>query len=554
VCNHDRGFIPDSSCTGPGQRPSELHLSLLHPPGPDFRFLMRVRTMSSRRQFLRFLIAASLAGAGTSRGDSAVWGYALEQGQAGPGKEPPEGAIEFESSDATLVNGFRWARAQALAYARSDGSIGPWYEASLPGRNAFCMRDVSHMSLGAQFLGLGSRTANMLRRFAANISAAKKWCSWWEITRDNLPAPVDYNNDRDFWYDLPANFDVLDACYRQWLWTRDDAWLDDVFLNFYRHTVTDYVKAWDRDGNGLLEHLRSYGHRGIATYDEDLQDEILVGADLIATQYAAYRDYAAIARIRNASAEADEFDRKAEGLHSLYNNQWWDEAHNRFFGALGEDGRFHSDLKEGNGRCTVELPLYYRLTAAGPKARASLDLLEKRLAADLTAQQGAVGGVEGRSYMPEIFYKYGRSSAGYSALTAMMDPALQRREYPEVSYTAIGSLASGLMGIRPLAAAQTIETFPQLTSETTWAALHHVPVGRGVISVRHDGNGQTALTNESGPGLDWRAVFPGRFRALFRDGREIPAAHTLPSNGNFQTYSTVHAGPGETCVLRVTSG
>ena len=141
------------------------------------------------------------------------------------------------------------------------------------------MRDVSHQSTGAQFLGLGSRTLNMLHRFAASISASKKWCSWWEITRDNLPAPVDYNNDHDFWYDLPANFDVLDASYRQWLWSRNRAYLDEVFLNYYRQTVTDYVQAWDHDHDGLLEHLPHSGHMGIATYDEDLQDEVLVGSE-----------------------------------------------------------------------------------------------------------------------------------------------------------------------------------------------------------------------------------------------------------------------------------
>src|SRR5579863_1266808 len=210
---------------------------------------LKSQASSSRRQFLGSIIGGSLAVAANFYTGPIGYGYTQSAFRSLTAKEPQaavphEGAIEFESSDAVLVAGFRWAKAQALAYARNDGSIGPWYEASLPARNAFCMRDVSHMSNGAQFLGLGPRNLNMLRRFAENISASKKWCSWWEITRDNLPAPVDYNNDRDFWYDLPANFDVLDACYRQWLWTRNAAYLGDTFLNYYRHTVIDYVNAW----------------------------------------------------------------------------------------------------------------------------------------------------------------------------------------------------------------------------------------------------------------------------------------------------------------------
>jgi hypothetical protein len=50
----------------------------------------------------------------------------------------------------------------------------------------------------------------MLRQFAQHISASKKWCSWWEITGDGNPAPVDYKSDQNFWYDLPANFDVVE--------------------------------------------------------------------------------------------------------------------------------------------------------------------------------------------------------------------------------------------------------------------------------------------------------------------------------------------------------
>jgi hypothetical protein len=514
---------------------------------------------TNRRQFLGAALGVAIAGPGC-----------LSEAYSHRSPPPPgfsglpasdqttlargEGAIEFESSDRKLVDGFHWAKAQALAYARTDGSIGPWYEAALPGRDAFCMRDVSHMSTGAQFLGLGSRTLNMLRRFAKNISASKKWCTWWEITRDNLPAPVDYNNDQDFWYDLPASFDVVDACYRQWIWTGDEAYLDEVFLNFYQHTVTDYVRAWDRDQNGLLEHLSSDGHMGIATYDEDLGHEVLVGADLVAAQYAAYRDYAAILRVRDQSSEAEKFDGKAAALKSLYNEHWWDAKDDRFFSALGEDGKFHGDLKEGNGRCTLELPLYYGLTAAGDKMVACLKMLEKCMEADEAAAGGAIGGVEGRSYMPDIFYLYGRSRDGYSALTAMMDPGLKRREYPEVSFTAIGSLCAGLMGIRVSQSGETIETFPQLTAETGWAALHRAPVRGNAISVQHKANGETTLTNEAGPELEWRAGFPVKSDTLLADGKRTPVQHAIREGGGVESYCTLRVKPGETRTVSARPG
>jgi len=62
--------------------------------------------------------------------------------------------LSFNSSDNELNQLFSWAKKQALAYSFSDDPVGLWYEAALPGREAFCMRDVSHQAMGAHFLGL----------------------------------------------------------------------------------------------------------------------------------------------------------------------------------------------------------------------------------------------------------------------------------------------------------------------------------------------------------------------------------------------------------------
>src|SRR5580658_5860430 len=196
--------------------------------------------------------------------------------------------LELQSSDRQLVTAFNWAKQQALAYVHDGDPVGPWYEAALPGRQAFCMRDVSHQAAGAQALGLARYTHNMLRRFAENISSSRDWCSYWEIDRLNRPAPIDYVNDDVFWYNLPANFDVLDACYRMYLWSGDKSYIDDpVFLSFYRHTVTDYVSQWDLDLAHVMTRetaLQNTSYfRGDPSYAESRRD-IAVGADLLAVQ------------------------------------------------------------------------------------------------------------------------------------------------------------------------------------------------------------------------------------------------------------------------------
>ncbi len=503
--------------------------------------MIGTRSFSTRRSFLGSLMTAAFLSH-----DLLGQRTRLKLLRALPETQASEGSLEFASSDTKLVDGFRWAKAQALAYVRESPAIGPWYEAALPGRNAFCMRDVSHMSNGAQFLGLGARTRNMMRQFTENISASKKWCTWWEITGDGKPAPVDYKSDQNFWYDLPANFDVVDACYRQWLWTGDDAYLGDVFLNYYRHSVTDYVKAWDHNQDGLLEHLPGDGHMGIGTYDEDLTGDVLVGADLIAAQYAGYEGYAAFQRARNAHPAADEFAAKARELKTLYNSKWWNASQNHYFAALGEDGRFHPELKASTGGTDIQFPLYFGLTDSGHKTQASLDQLEKRLQLDSATLGGIVGGVEGRTYLPDIFYKYGRSQPGYAVLVALMNPALKRREYPEVSFTVIGNLGAGLMGIQPSSRSGQVETCPQLTAETEWAALHHVPVGHNVISVKHTHAGMTTFSNESGPDIAWRASFPGKFDVLLIDGKKTPAENATRAGGMVESYQVLQVRRGKT--------
>lgn len=42
------------------------------------------------------------------------------------------------------------------------------------------------------------------------------------------------------------------------------------------------------------------------------------------------------------------------------------------------------------------------------------------------------------AYLPEVYYRNGMYERGFRSLMAQMDPGLHRREYPEVSYTAVG--------------------------------------------------------------------------------------------------------------------
>jgi len=158
-----------------------------------------------------------------------------------------EKSVTFSSNIKELNTAFDWAKNKALSFA-NDGTdpVGYWYEAALPNREAFCMRDVSHQAIGAEILGLSKHNWNMLLKFTQNISKEKDYCSWWEINRYNKPAPVDYENDKDFWYNLPANFDVIYNAHRLYLWTGNKEYLNNSdFNNFYKLSLNEYVEHWD---------------------------------------------------------------------------------------------------------------------------------------------------------------------------------------------------------------------------------------------------------------------------------------------------------------------
>jgi len=440
--------------------------------------------------------------------------------------------LEFLSDNPTLNRGFDWAKAQALAYVFSGDPVGNWYEAALPGRAAFCMRDVSHQAAGAHLLGLAPWNFNMLQRFAANISAERDWCSLWEIDKFNRPCPADYRDDRYFWYNFPANFDVLDCCFRQYLWTGDRRYLEDASLRFfYAKSVNDYVHRWDLDGDGLLEHYPQYGFRGIATYNEEIKDPWM-GADLIAAQYAAYQRYASLMELEGRNDQAVVCRRKAIDLQIRFARDWWDADHRRFYGFVTQDKTF---VPDPNG-LTGLLALYFHLIDSPEKISAALD--------EVLRLEPSIN-LESRSYIPEVLYRYGRAQAADRVLRALCDPDLPRREYPELSFAVIGAFGMGLMGIEADARERMLRTFPQLSADTAWAELKALPVFDAQISVRHTGQGETSLTLHSGQTLFWQAAFPGRRKTITVDGTAYPASQAVSTAGE-ESYVLIRACAGET--------
>jgi len=442
------------------------------------------------------------------------------------------GKIIIDSSNDQLVEGFKWAKKQALSYAHGNDPVGKWYEAALPERDAFCMRDVAHQSMGAHVLGLQEHTKNMLRKFAANISESRDWCSYWEINKDDLPAPVDYRDDADFWYNLPANFDVLNCCLRQYLWTGDKEYIEDpVFLNFYQKTVDAYVDRWDVNGDGFLGHRGGCSYRGIASYLEGQvgKKEILVASDLIAAQYAGYSSYAEILSIKDDYVDANIYKEKAEALKSTFNKSWWDDNQKAYYTAHFKNGERCIVPVESafeNREMVTPMPLYFNITEEGQKTKSAIDVI---LACDKT-------NVETRSHYPEILYNYGYHEDAYRILMDLVDPSLHRREYPEVSYAVVGSVLNGMLGIDPDVTGRCVSTKPRFTEDVQWVSAFNVPIFENEITIECRKENEMTFINTKGDSVVWKPIFLHEVKEILVDGERVLASHEIDKNGRLCSY------------------
>ena len=455
-----------------------------------------------------------------------------------PGPSELQSKLEINSSSGPLVDVFHWARSQAMAYAFDHGDpVGPWYEAVEPGREGFCIRDTCHQAMGAHALGLARFNLNMLRLFAENISDAKDWCSYWEIDRNNRPAPVDYENDASFWYNLPSNFDLLDCCFRMYVWSGDLAYIEDpVFLNLYDRTVNDYVERWGLDldhimtrprllnPRGIFDPAKKFPkNRGIPGYNEN-DHSYLIGFDVLATQRAAYLAYAHLQGARQNAALADQYLKKAAAVENLIKTHWWNQADSCFYARESEN--------------------------------------HQMIGCDMRPASPALG-VDWRT---DVISDSGTSIVAAdpdATMARLLDLSHARLEYPEVSFTRVGEIVTDALGVRleyssPLLSASvgnwvevTVRTLPGLGSQIEWAEVRNLPIRACQVSIRHDGPGKTTFTNQRGPALIWHAMFEGQHANLMVNGSKVMAATETDAAG--RTISSLRATVGAGGVVTVST-
>ena len=447
--------------------------------------------------------------------------------------------VRFGGTDTAMVRAFTWAKAQALHYKGKPGDpVGPWYESALPPRDAFCMRDVSHQAVGAAILGLNAENKNMLTLFARNISASKNWCSWWEINKQGLPAPEDYRNDREFWYNLNANFDVLSATWRLAAWTGDNSYYEDpVFRYFQQQTADSYISNWALQPDSLLtrpthpnapvpfnEQDAFHRCRGLPSYSEGIQN-IKMGVDLVAAIYHGLQTWSAILRQRKQVAAADTVAQRAERYRLHLEKNWWSDSAQRYLSYYGNDGHF--GLGEGE-----TFLLWFNALHDTTRVRRTIDHLAS-----------VQWNIENASYLPYLYYREGFWDTAKHTLLYLADPTTERREYPEVSFGVVQAIVLGLMGVDPIPGTRTVTTlYRHRGSGSAW--LEDLPILGTTLTVRHLSPQKTTVTNTGRQRLVWRAQFSGLFPSAQVGGRKVPMHRFIDKWGRVISYVDVPLDAG----------
>jgi hypothetical protein len=240
---------------------------------------------------------------------------------------------------------------------------------------------------------------------------------------------------------------------------------------------------------------------------------------MLATQYAGYRSFGAIQAIRGDEKSAQLYLGIAAEVKGLVNRKWWNPNGEYFYAFLDKNHQFQ-------GRAGADL-LYRDVVDDGPKMRGALEDLLSTMRSEPESE------VEPESHYAETLYRYGDPDAAYAEIMDLTRAGRKRQEYPEVSYSVVGAIVNGLMGVnvepgvpiedvvRGKHFETIVTTLPQLTAETTWAELRNLPIGSGSITVRHYGERRTILINQGKTDLNWEATFPGSFPTLRVNGKLI---------------------------------
>ncbi len=472
-----------------------------------------------------------------------------------------KGELAIQSDNAILQDGFNWAvnKTGQFVMTGKEGLVNkdernkkgtgtavyiPSYWAGYYDRTAFYGRDFVHQAVGAQIVGLWDENYAMFKVFAANATEARDWWTLWAFNFDGTPHQIDYRGDDKFVKELPAQFELIEKAYKQYLWSGDDRYIrDSVLWNFYTRTLTDFVDLHDTNNNGVAE-----GKGGIwagsCTYNERGEYPIEAG-DGIACQYQATLAYAHMLKARGEKEKAQSWHIKATELKDYFNNKW---------SILNEDSSYARGINKEGVKLTGFgkenswfMPLKL-ITEPGKRNDGYLQFISENLGEGFGTTATAPHNIEAYTYIPDMYFHYNWNDEAWKwmkYILSVKDLPHERPsqgtngDYPEISYTIVSQVVEGMMGIDPNAITGHITTAARLPKDVNTIKISNVSFGDYRVDVEHSGIQKTVLTNQSAQALNWEVCFYGAHNTLIVNGKSINAEQ---KNMNGEKVSFVNVG------------
>lgn len=499
-------------------------------------------------------------------GKEAVWTVTAEEA---------EKKVVVRSSNKYLEDTFNWAAQKQRQFVMT-GKTGPInvpqasgqtaeyipsYWAGYYDRTAFYTRDFVHQATGGQIAGLEEENFSMFKAFAKECTEERQWYTVWALNFDGSIYTMDYHNANSFVREVPAQFELVEKAYKQYMWSGDRRYIEDETLwNFYTNVMTKYADSHDANANGVVQEVGTGIFNGSCTYNERGR-HIIESGDAIGSQYQATLAYAAMLEERGDTSGSKEWYQKAEELKKYFNEEWSvsDKMDSEYVCAWGPNGEKYSDFsKETSWFMPMKL-----ITEPGERNDAYIDFVLENLGEgigdpNITTEPN---NLEAYTYIPDMLFPYNRSDDAWKwmkYITSIKDEPHERPiqgtngDYPEISFTFVSHTIEGMMGVEPDAANNFIATVPRLPQEVPDVTADHIDIADSELSLTHVGNTSSALTNTVGPDLTWEVRFYGEHNYI-KIGNEYVEAQQKELNGEVISYTTVTVPSGKTVHAEVAS-
>lgn len=505
----------------------------------------------------------------TNGDQEAVWTVSVKEGRK---------VVTITSDNETLEDGFNWAanKTEQFVMTGKTGKVTPpsnyphgyddlnnveyipSYWAGYYNRTAFYARDFVHQAVGAQVVGLAEENFSMFKAYAESCTEEGGWWTQWALNFDGkTPYSADWWSATNFLHELPAQFELVEKAYQQYLWSGDDRYItDEALWDMYTHIMIDFVASHDSNGNGIAEAIDPEGFKSsvlMCSYNERSGRPLLESGDAFGAQYQATLAYAAMLKYRGEEEASAQWYEKAADMLNYFNNEWsiktGDESGN-YVHSVGKNGVQYNDFSK---ETSWFMPMK-QLLQDNDRAQAYLTFIAEAVGDGIGDTAYSPANIEAWSYLPDVFFPYNRNEEAWKVMKYIYSIIDEPHEissqgtngdYPEISFTFVSSTIAGMMGVEPIAADHFVATASRLPEEVGYAKADYIQVGEHELSLEHDGLTKSVMTNTAEHDLTWEARFYGDYPCVKLDGKLLDAQQKQ-INGVTVSYVVVPVEANET--------